>query len=323
MKKTALALLAIFACVFMLSSCKLVSYMIGDVRTIANQNFLSLVNAILSEDKSAVKDLFANDSIQNDPDFDSSLDELIDYCKGEMVSYTNQGCAEGEDKFFIATKKYATSGYVLNTDSGIYHFHISECIYDNMNPGNIGINSLYIINDDDYPLKDMWYQGDYKNTDGINIGLYAEYSDEELLSREKFSTFLDAIEKKDKEQLSSLFAVSLKEARTDFDEKMENLLNIYSGTHKPFDRSTGGGFEDTYYNDDGYKVTRMRSYFFIETEENEFLSFQINECLSDEQNQDNVGIYYVKVYRENEEGEKETTPLFVFGKDFINTEWDE
>ncbi len=45
-----------------------------------------------------------------------------------------------------------------------------------------------------------------KNTEGINIGKYAEYSEDTVMSREKFNNLLTAIENKDKDTLGSYFS---------------------------------------------------------------------------------------------------------------------
>lgn len=195
-------------CSIILTSCNLVTMVTGDYSGLANRNFNALITAMENKDKSAVKALFMDSAINSSENFENSLDELLEYYNGKMTSYddVSSGGEFVERNLFIGKRVFMSSYFVVETDGDKYHFDITECVFDSLNPGNVGIKSLYIINDKDFPDKDGYYQGDYKNTEGINIGKYAEYSEDTVMSREKFNNLLTAVENKDKDTLGSYFS---------------------------------------------------------------------------------------------------------------------
>ena len=208
MKKIVSYIEKIIIVTYMLTSCNLVTMVTGDYSGLANRNFNALITAMENKDKSAVKALFMDSTINSSENFENSLDELLEYYNGKMTSYddVSSGGEFVERNLFIGKRVFMSSYFVVETDGDKYHFDITECVFDSLNPGNVGIKSLYIINDKDFPDKDGYYQGDYKNTEGINIGKYAEYSEDTVMSREKFNNLLTAVENKDKDTLGSYFS---------------------------------------------------------------------------------------------------------------------
>lgn len=308
------------SCSIILTSCNLVTMVTGDYSGLANQNFDALITAMENKDKSAVKALFMDSAINSSDNFENSLDELLEYYNGKMTSYddVSSGGEFVERNLFIGKRVFRSSYFVVETDGDKYHFDITECVFDSLNTGNVGIKSLYIINDKDFPDKDGYYQGDYKNTEGINIGKYAEYSEGTVMSREKFNNLLTAVENKDKDTLGSYFSKNAVEKTPDFDNEIEKLLNLYKGTHKPFNKYTGG---DSVYemNDLGTEYKYLDSNFYLETEEGKNFYFKISEYLINEEDENNVGITCLKVYNQtsdvNAEIDMEAVPIVVIGEE--------
>lgn len=284
----------------MLTSCNLVTMVTGDYSGLANRNFNALITAMENKDKSAVKALFMDSTINSSENFEKSLDELLEYYNGKMTSYddVSSGGEFVERNLFIGKRVFMSSYFVVETDGDKYHFDITECVFDSLNPGNVGIKSLYIINDKDFPDKDGYYHGDYKNTEGINIGKYAEYSEDTVMSREKFNNLLTAVENKDKDTLGSYFSKNAVEKTPDFDNEVEKLLNLYKGTHKPFNRYTGGGsvYE---MNDWGTEYKYLDSNFYLETEEGKNFYFKISEYLIKEKDRRIKKPAPIYIYRYN------------------------
>ena len=307
-------------CSIILTSCNLVTMVTGDYSGLANRNFNALITAMENKDKSVVKALFIDSAINSSENFENSLDELLEYYNGKMTSYddVSSGGEFVERNLFIGKRVFMSSHFVVETDGDKYHFDITECVFDSLNPGNVGIKSLYIINDKDFPDKDGYYQGDYKNTEGINIGKYAEYPEDTVMSREKFNNLLTAVENKDKDTLGSYFSKNAVEKTPDFDNEVEKLLNLYEGTHKPFNKYTGGGsvYE---MNDWGTEYKYLDSNFYLETEEGKNFYFKIGEYLINEEDENNVGIICLKVYNQtsdvNAEIDMEAVPIVVIGEE--------
>lgn len=94
MKKIVSYIVMIIIVTFMLTSCNLVTMVTGDYSGLANRNFNALITAMENKDKSAVKALFMDSTINSSENFENSLDELLEYYNGKMTSYDDCQAAE-------------------------------------------------------------------------------------------------------------------------------------------------------------------------------------------------------------------------------------
>ena len=105
MKKIVSYIVMIIIVIFMLTSCNLVTMVTGDYSELANRNFNALITAMENKDKSAVKALFMDSTINSSENFEKSLDELLEYYNGKMISYddVSSGGEFVERNLFIGT----------------------------------------------------------------------------------------------------------------------------------------------------------------------------------------------------------------------------
>lgn len=144
----------------------------GNDRSIANTQFEQILNACKTQDKNALKVLFSEKVINENPNIDKSIDELLDFFQGDVVSYNDWGgsgayAGKNDDGSGRNWKKlYST--YDLKTNKQTYRFAMEVVVVDTASPENIGISSLYIIKAEDSDMS-FAYRGDGKWTPGINI----------------------------------------------------------------------------------------------------------------------------------------------------------
>ena len=70
--------------------------------SIAKKNLEKLISAMESEDRDAVKTLFASNKIAGIEDFDQSIDELLAYYEGDYVSHLGGGPGTSNEKVLAA-----------------------------------------------------------------------------------------------------------------------------------------------------------------------------------------------------------------------------
>lgn len=153
---------------FSLSGC--VFGFVNSDEDIAKKNTEKLVNVIQKKDREGIKALFAPNKISEVENFDKSIDELITYVDGEVVSFFNRGTGTFGDIDYGRVIKYHDMSNDVTTTAGVVRFYIKWYIEDNKDVGNVGIWSLYVIKFEDDPDNQYAYTGDGLGTIGINIG---------------------------------------------------------------------------------------------------------------------------------------------------------
>ena len=136
MKKIVSYIVMIIIVIFMLTSCNLVTMVTGDYSGLANRNFNALITAMENKDKSAVKALFMDSTINSSENFEKSLDELLEYYNGKMTSYddVSSGGEFVERNLFIGKRVFMSSYFVVETDGDKYHFDITCLLYTSPSP---------------------------------------------------------------------------------------------------------------------------------------------------------------------------------------------
>lgn len=128
--------------------------------------------AIEAEDEEALKELFSENTVTADPDFDEKIHQLIEFIDGELVQYDDWG-GPGEDAEYNAEHTWLSKQHLFDvvTTEQEYRFAIKEYTIDSANPDNVGIYSLYVIQTEDDSYIEYAYGGDGKWTSGIHFNL--------------------------------------------------------------------------------------------------------------------------------------------------------
>lgn len=135
--------------------------------------------AIKAEDEEALKELFSENTVTADPDFDEKIHQLIEFIDGELVSYDDWGGGSENGGFNEdRTWRWKEISYNVVTTKETYCFAIKEYTIDSVDPDNLGINSLYVIKSADnphYPEYAYWGDGDFMQGIYFNV-IYEENS---------------------------------------------------------------------------------------------------------------------------------------------------
>ena len=172
-KKISKVLLTIgFFCFFaIITSCKL-SKSDDEIIEEMGNNLISLLE---NEDKDGFVSLFAPAKIKDLTNFDSSLDEIMEYYDGKFVSEKHPGAGTFKEKDGEYQAKWFNLSFDIITDMNEYRIAIYWCTEYSTDSNYLGIWSLYIINENDYLTPEYSYAGDGLWTPGINIGkVYVE-----------------------------------------------------------------------------------------------------------------------------------------------------
>ena len=135
----------------------------------ANIVFEQIIDAIENQDEDTLRGYFSKTAIAEDDDFEENLLALLDFYKGEIISYDGwSGPIVSEGRENGCHYKYLESTYDVVTSEQEYRFAIMTYVIDTSNQDNIGVYSLYIIKADDTD-RQFAYWGDGNCTPGIVI----------------------------------------------------------------------------------------------------------------------------------------------------------
>ena len=136
----------------------------------ANQIVNELISSIENKEENNIANVFAKTVSANTEEFDESVSALMDYYTGNMVSCNSEYEPYSSGVYTPErTCEYIYCSYSVKTDRSDYYFYLKIVTRDTVNADNIGIYSLYVIEQSKYDNKDVFYSGDGFETPGINI----------------------------------------------------------------------------------------------------------------------------------------------------------
>lgn len=189
---------------------------------IAKQTTEQLMSAIERHDTNGIKDVFAKTVVDNADDFDESVEELFDYCTGNINSYDiddtpfSSGITSEE-----RACEYICCSFPVVTDKMKYNFYFQTIVRDIENPDNVGIYSLYVIEQADDNSEP--YTGDGMDTPGINLGKKSTFEDDFLNTAEEIRCIIND---RDTEKLKSLFSYEALAEIDNFDRQAQKLFEF-------------------------------------------------------------------------------------------------
>ena len=151
---------------FFLSSCSLFK----SEDEIIDEKVENLISLLENGDKEGLKSLFAESRIENISDFNNSLEELLEYYDGVLLSKSHSGTGTDRDIHGNYRATWYNLSYKITTSTEHYRMALYWCTEYSTNNKELGIWSLYIIKESDYHTPDSTYRGDGLWTPGINIG---------------------------------------------------------------------------------------------------------------------------------------------------------
>ena len=172
MKKLYLILMML---VLLLTSCSIgesnVNFYFGDNISIADKTFEKVVAAIEANDAKLLESYFSANVQEQVSELHTQATDFLNFIDGKVVSYTSAkeaGVGANMTNRHGKKIKDILSTFTLKTDSQTYYIEIKEIIIDHFDSKNIGIQSIYIINANDWEFDYMFGSRGECNP-GINI----------------------------------------------------------------------------------------------------------------------------------------------------------
>lgn len=150
----------------------------GDDTTKITNKLEELLEAIENQDSSAIMALFSESSKEPIEEFEASAEELINYYSGVHQSIALAGGAvfhRRDEK--TGEQRSISNAFEVTTSECVYRMSLAFTEKDTANSENIGINYFYIIKKEDDINLFADYNGDAKETPGINIGIQNTWPD--------------------------------------------------------------------------------------------------------------------------------------------------
>lgn len=248
---------------------------------IEERNAEILSKALRSRDSEQIKELFAPNMIAEREDFDNEIAVLLEYYKGEFMSYDSRAVSIINDKHDGHTIKELEMSRDVVTGKDKYRFSIKWRVSDNKIDDNIGIWSMYVIRYADDPYTDYSYWGDGLWENGISINKPFD------LATKNFTTILDSLIGNSAFEAEDFFASELKENASGFETSFNRLKEYFNvESYDSFERKELD--ESVTKNADGKIVSRWQKMLYDVTTNKGIYSIAINLCEKDLQGNLNV-----------------------------------
>lgn len=125
----------------------------------ADTRFEQVIEAINNDDKDDLKSMFSKHALDKADDFDSRVDCLFEFFRGNVTSWErNGGPTVYESIDHGHNTKKINSMYYVNTDRQEYIFYLIEWTIDKDHPDNIGLFALRVIRAEDRDTQFLKYQ---------------------------------------------------------------------------------------------------------------------------------------------------------------------
>ena len=151
----------------------------GDDTTKITNKLEELLEAIENQDSSAIMSLFSESSKEHIEEFEASAEELINYYSGvhQSIEALSGGSVFHRRDEKTGEQRTLTNAFEVTTSECVYRISLGLTEKDTANSENIGINYFYIIKKEDDINLFADYNGDAKETPGINIGIQNTWPD--------------------------------------------------------------------------------------------------------------------------------------------------
>ena len=116
----------------------------------------------------------------------------------------------------------------------------------------------------------------------------------------RFEKVIEALEDKDKDALKAVFSTQALSDADDFDEHMDCLFDFFEGTVESWERLPGGGESES---GSAGRREMVDLFYNVNTKENSYSFYMLNYPV-DEQNPDNVGLYTLRIVKEENRREQ-------------------
>jgi hypothetical protein len=124
----------------------------------ADARIEQMLSVIEDKDKEAMKALFSKQALDEIKDFDSGIDYLISFFKGDVKSWQRDKWSSDESTRDGKKSIMLRSWYTVETDKGKYMFFIIDYTEDTINPDNAGLYTLRVIKAEDKDAQFTYWQ---------------------------------------------------------------------------------------------------------------------------------------------------------------------
>jgi hypothetical protein len=264
-----------------------------DVSSKSKQYMKSLISKLESEDVEGVKALFAPNKIADIPDFDETVQALIDYYNGSFVSMTGTaGEGSSLDKTSGIDRKWYDMSYDVTTTTEVFRISTEWYIKAVENKEDVGIWSLSIIKYNDDPAKQKTYWGDGTSFYGIQIG--------KIHVNNYFDKLCLQLKSNNASGIKNVFAPEIAISVQNIDEQIAQLLDFCDlylyNDEDIFYNALGCKYYISENNAEFYEI----SYEIFVVETDICYNFALRWCVADETLSDNVGLWSLYVIKDDE-----------------------
>lgn len=165
--------LLVVICLFV-TSCSIAGdhmHLYIDNNKLADETFDIIVDAVNTQEPTKIYDLFS-DKIQNENDMlNIDAQQLVKFIEGNIISVSDaeqSGVSAHFATEYGTMEKAIEASCAITTTENKYYMAMRECIIDESNNSNVGVQALYIIEADKWPYEYV-YRGDGFEEDGIHL----------------------------------------------------------------------------------------------------------------------------------------------------------
>lgn len=124
------------------------------------------------------------------------------------------------------------------------------------------------------------------------------YYDDDQKADARLEQVIEAVENHDKEALRTMFSKQALDEAEDLEGRMDYLFEFVQGDIESWESIVSGAVDGL--SEHGNKVKKVRSWYTVETDKEEYLFF-ILEYTEDTEHPENVGLYMLQVIKAQDE----------------------
>ena len=160
--------LMVATCLF---GCRNINFPPKSNEAVADAMFANILDAMQTKEEARLIALFSKNIQKANPELQENARNFVEFLQGEIVSFSraaDSGVGVETEQTDGKWKQTIQSSFAIVTSEYTYYLAMKECTKDDFDPNNVGVQSIYIICEDNWK-QEYVYRGEKEWAPGVHI----------------------------------------------------------------------------------------------------------------------------------------------------------